>query len=156
MLGGVDDATKAAALRSMDVYCAPNTGGESFGMVLTEAMAAGAPVLASDLEAFRAVLRLDGGPTAAVRVRRRRAVPDGRRRRARRRARPRCSTTRARRAALSAAGRARAAEFDWPVVAADVLRVYRAAIAADPRRVPGRTAREHPVTAPTLGALVPG
>ena len=37
-------------------------------------------------------------------------------------------------------GRARAAAFDWPVVAADVLRVYRAAIAADPRRVPGRTA----------------
>jgi phosphatidylinositol alpha-mannosyltransferase len=45
-----------------------------------------------------------------------------------------------RRAALGAAARARAAAFDWPVVAADVLRVYRAAIAADPRRVPGRTA----------------
>ena len=45
-----------------------------------------------------------------------------------------------RRAALSTAARTRAAAFDWPVVAADVLRVYRAAIAADPRRVPGRTA----------------
>ena len=45
-----------------------------------------------------------------------------------------------RRAALGAAAQARAAAFDWPVVAADVLRVYRAAIAADPRRVPGRTA----------------
>ena len=59
VLGPVDDATKAAALRSVDVFCAPNLGGESFGMVLTEAMAAGAPVLASDLGAFRAVL--DGG-----------------------------------------------------------------------------------------------
>ncbi len=56
VLGAVDDATKAAALRSVDVFCAPNVGGESFGMVLTEAMAAGAPVLASDLDAFRAVL----------------------------------------------------------------------------------------------------
>ncbi len=56
VLGPVDDATKAAALRSVDVFCAPNLGGESFGMVLTEAMAAGAPVLASDLGAFRAVL----------------------------------------------------------------------------------------------------
>ncbi|MFB9745085.1 alpha-(1-2)-phosphatidylinositol mannosyltransferase, partial [Pseudonocardia sulfidoxydans] len=41
----------------------------------------------------------------------------------------------ARRAALGAAGRVRAAAFDWPVVAASVLQVYRAAVAADPRRV---------------------
>jgi phosphatidylinositol alpha-mannosyltransferase len=41
----------------------------------------------------------------------------------------------ARRAALGAAGRVRAAAFDWPVVAAAVLQVYRAAVAADPRRV---------------------
>ena len=47
-------------LRSVDVYVAPNTGGESFGIVLLEAMAAGAPVLASDIEAFRRVL--DGRP----------------------------------------------------------------------------------------------
>ncbi len=56
LLGAVDDRTKAAALRSMDVYCAPNLGRESFGMVLTEAMASGTPVLASDLDAFRLVL----------------------------------------------------------------------------------------------------
>ena len=58
-LGQVDDATKASAMRSADVYCAPNTGGESFGIVLVEAMAAGTPVVASDLDAFRRVL-LDG------------------------------------------------------------------------------------------------
>ena len=51
-LGLVDDETKARALRSADVYCAPNLGGESFGIVLVEAMAAGAAVLASDLNAF--------------------------------------------------------------------------------------------------------
>ena len=58
-LGQVDDATKASAMRSADVYCAPHTGGESFGIVLVEAMAAGTPVVASDLDAFRRVL-LDG------------------------------------------------------------------------------------------------
>ena len=58
-LGQVDDAEKASALRSADVYCAPHTGGESFGIVLVEAMAARTPVVASDLDAFRRVL-LDG------------------------------------------------------------------------------------------------
>ncbi|WP_048876440.1 glycosyltransferase family 4 protein [Saccharomonospora saliphila] len=56
LLGQVDDATKARALRSVDVYCAPNTGGESFGMILTEALAAGTPVVASGLDSFRRVL----------------------------------------------------------------------------------------------------
>lgn len=55
-LGQVTDAEKASALRSADVYCAPNTGGESFGIVLVEAMAAGTPVVASNLDAFRRVL----------------------------------------------------------------------------------------------------
>jgi phosphatidyl-myo-inositol alpha-mannosyltransferase len=58
-LGQVDDAEKASALRSADLYCAPHTGGESFGIVLVEAMAAGTPVVASDLDAFRRVL-MDG------------------------------------------------------------------------------------------------
>jgi phosphatidyl-myo-inositol alpha-mannosyltransferase len=124
VLGGVDDATKAAALRSMDVYCAPNTRGESFGMVVTEAMAAGAPVLASDLDAFRRVL--DDGragvlvrPTdpVALAAELTRLLDDDQRR-----------------AELSWAGQARATRYDWPVVAQAVLRVYEAAIAADPRR----------------------
>jgi phosphatidylinositol alpha-mannosyltransferase len=127
VLGPVDDATKAAALRSVDVFCAPNLGGESFGIVLTEAMAAGAPVLASDLDAFRAVVggsgagvlfpTGDGGALAAALA----VLLDD------------PST----RAAMSAAGRMRAADFGWPAVAASVVRVYRAAVAADPRRVVG-------------------
>jgi phosphatidylinositol alpha-mannosyltransferase len=56
LLGLVSEADKAAMLRSVDVYVAPNTGGESFGIILLEAMAAGTPVLASDIEAFRLVL----------------------------------------------------------------------------------------------------
>jgi len=55
-LGQVDDREKASAMRSADVYCAPNIGGESFGIVLVEAMAAGTAVVASDLDAFRRVL----------------------------------------------------------------------------------------------------
>ena len=55
-LGQVDDAEKASAMRSADVYCAPHIGGESFGIVLVEAMAAGTAVVASDLDAFRRVL----------------------------------------------------------------------------------------------------
>src|SRR6266511_2274525 len=63
-LGKVSDADKARMLRSVDLYVAPNTGGESFGMILTEAMAAGTAVVASDLDAFRRVL--DGGRAGVV------------------------------------------------------------------------------------------
>ena len=55
-LGAVSDEDKAAALQTADVYVAPNTGGESFGIILVEAMAAGATVLASDIPAFTRVL----------------------------------------------------------------------------------------------------
>jgi phosphatidylinositol alpha-mannosyltransferase len=55
-LGGVSDDDKARLLSSVDVYCAPHTGGESFGIVLVEAMSAGATVVSSDLGAFRRVL----------------------------------------------------------------------------------------------------
>jgi len=56
-LGRISDEDKARALRSVDVYVAPHTGGESFGIVLAEAMAAQAAVVASDLPAFRRVLQ---------------------------------------------------------------------------------------------------
>lgn len=55
-LGGVSDTQKAALLASATCYVAPQTGGESFGIVLVEAMAAGAFVVASDLKAFSDVL----------------------------------------------------------------------------------------------------
>lgn len=63
-LGAITDEEKAVMLASSDIYVAPHTGGESFGIVLAEAMAAGAPVLASDLTAFRAVL--DDGRLGAL------------------------------------------------------------------------------------------
>jgi phosphatidylinositol alpha-mannosyltransferase len=55
-LGMIDDPARARLLAGADVYVAPNTGGESFGIILIEAMAAGAAVLASDIGAFRRVL----------------------------------------------------------------------------------------------------
>ncbi len=55
-LGMIDSDAKPSVFASGSIYVAPNTGGESFGIVLLEAMASGTPVLASDLDAFRRVL----------------------------------------------------------------------------------------------------
>ncbi|HLS13345.1 MAG TPA: glycosyltransferase family 4 protein [Beutenbergiaceae bacterium] len=56
VLGRISEEDKARLLRSVDVYIAPQTGGESFGIVLIEALSAGTAVVASDLAAFRRVL----------------------------------------------------------------------------------------------------
>ncbi|MDQ3954577.1 MAG: glycosyltransferase family 4 protein [Actinomycetota bacterium] len=54
-VGHLDDDGVTRAFKAADVYCAPNLGGESFGIVLLESMAAGTPVVASSLEAFESV-----------------------------------------------------------------------------------------------------
>ena len=51
-LGRIDEAEKVKFLTDLDLYIAPNVGGESFGIILAEAMASGAPVLASNIQAF--------------------------------------------------------------------------------------------------------
>ena len=55
-LGRISDVHKHEALAAADVLCAPSLGGESFGMVLTEAFAAGTPVVASDIAGYRDVV----------------------------------------------------------------------------------------------------
>jgi phosphatidyl-myo-inositol alpha-mannosyltransferase len=57
VLGKVDDARKREELERADVLCAPSLRGESFGMVLTEAFAAGTPVVASNIAGYRDVVR---------------------------------------------------------------------------------------------------
>ncbi|MCE0487777.1 glycosyltransferase family 4 protein [Ornithinimicrobium sediminis] len=57
LVGAVDERDKVGLMADCDLYIAPNTGGESFGIILVEALSAGAPVVASDLVAFEAVLK---------------------------------------------------------------------------------------------------
>jgi phosphatidylinositol alpha-mannosyltransferase len=116
LLGQVSDEDKVRMLHSVDVFCAPNTGGESFGIVLAEAMAAGAPIAASDLDAFRRVLRggragelFETGSAASLAAAAGRLLDDP-----------------ARRATLAAAASVAVRDYDWKVVARDVLRVYEA------------------------------
>ena len=56
-LGRVSDTDKARYFASADIFCAPNTGQESFGIVLLEAMAAGVPIVASDIHGFKNVVQ---------------------------------------------------------------------------------------------------
>jgi phosphatidyl-myo-inositol alpha-mannosyltransferase len=122
LLGQVSEADKARLLRSVDVYCAPNLGGESFGVILLEAMAAGTPILASDLEPFRRVLD-DGqagtlfrtGDPAALAASLAALLDDP-----------------ARRQRLAAVGTEVVAGYDWPVVARQIVAVYETVIAAEP------------------------
>ena len=113
-LGQIDDAQKASAMRSADVYCAPHTGGESFGIVLVEAMAAGTAVVASDLDAFRRVL-LDGKAGRLV------AVGDGE---ALAGALIEVLENDALRRRYVAAGSQAVQRYDWSVVAGQIMRVY--------------------------------
>ena len=96
--GRVSDDEKWRLMHESDLLVAPSLGGESFGMVLTEAFASGTPVVASDIAGYRDVV---------TRRRRRRARPRGRPRRARRGAaragrRPRAPRAHGRRRAAAA------------------------------------------------------
>jgi phosphatidylinositol alpha-mannosyltransferase len=82
-LGRISDQEKASRMRGADVFCAPSLGGESFGVVLLEAMAAGTPVVASDLPGYRNAARPERdalltppGDVAALAAALRRALHD--------------------------------------------------------------------------------
>lgn len=113
-LGMVSNNQKPDVFASGSVYVAPNTGGESFGIVLLEAMACGTPVVASDLHAFQRVLEYgksgitfkneDSNDLARVLID--------------------LLSSPSKLAELKAAGYARSAHFDWTLVANRVLEVY--------------------------------
>ncbi len=117
-LGLVSERDKVRAFHSADIYIAPNLGGESFGIVLLEALASGTTVLASDLEAFRLVLEegRDGAlfstgdaVALAAGVSELLADPQLRQR-------------------LAADGLVRAKQFDWATVVRDIMRVYESVV----------------------------
>jgi phosphatidylinositol alpha-mannosyltransferase len=129
-LGKVSEREKAEQLRRADVLCAPSLGGESFGMVLTEAFAAGTPVVASDIAGYRDVVR-DGRDGLLTPRGDARALAEALRV---------LALDPARRARMAAAARERAERFAWPHVAAEVLEVYEQALAVVGREPahPGR------------------
>ncbi|MFI6323101.1 glycosyltransferase family 4 protein [Nonomuraea sp. NPDC050556] len=114
VLGMVSEQDKIRAYHSVDVFCAPNTRGESFGIVLAEAMASGATVLASDIAAFRRVLGdgqagalfTNGDPASLA---------------------AECAAlldSPERRAKLAEEALVAVRKYDWSTVARDVVRVY--------------------------------
>jgi phosphatidyl-myo-inositol alpha-mannosyltransferase len=132
-LGRVSDAEKAQLYRTADVYVSPATGGESFGVVLLEAMAAGAPIVCSDIHGYKGVVRRD---REALLVHPRRpkelAAAVGR-----------LLADDELRRSMSRAGVARAEQFSWPNVTAKVEDYYGFVVrrlAASGQLPPGYTA----------------
>ena len=115
-LGRVNETDVPGVFRSATIYCAPGLGGESFGIVLLEAMAAGTPVVCSDLPGFRAVAE----DVAAL-------VPPGDVDALAKALRDLLDDT-ARQAEMARAGSARAARYDWNVLVGDVERLYETAV----------------------------
>lgn len=125
-LGLVSEEDKVNAFHSADLYIAPNTGGESFGIVLLESMASGTAVVASDLEAFRRVLaeghagaHFRNGDSADLAQVVNQLLDD-----------------KAERQRLVVEGRERAALYDWSRVSREIVDVYRSV------RMPGEKVTE--------------
>lgn len=117
-LGRISEEEKADFLASVSLYVAPNTGGESFGIILAEALAGGATVVASDIPAFDSLLgggefgalfkSEDSKDLAKVVIE---LLGDDQKR-----------------LALALAGKERAKTFDWDVVAEQILSIYEMSI----------------------------
>ena len=113
-LGKISEQDKANFLSSISLYIAPNTGGESFGIILAEALAGGATVVASDIPAFDSLLHhgqfgelfeSESSTDLAIRVIDLLRDED-------------------RRISLGKAGKQHAQQFDWKIVANQIFSIY--------------------------------
>ena len=118
--GSVSDGERNARLRGATVFCAPSIGGESFGIVLLEAMAASTPIVASAIEGYQNVARADHdallvppGDVLALRAALRRVLDDA-----------------SLRDRLVTSGHNRAAEFSMPLLAQRYLELYERSLVA--------------------------
>ena len=125
-LGRVSDEVKVREMAAAQVLCAPSNGGESFGIVLVEAMAAGLPVIASDIPGYRAVLA-EGAAGVLVPP----DDPD-----ALEKALFTVLGNAGLRDDLEASGLARAERYSWDRLIGQVMEAYGEAIAMGPRVVP--------------------
>ncbi len=125
LLGSVPNVDLPPIHAACDLFLGSAVGGESFGVVLVEAMAAGSPTVASDIPGYREVIR-DGIDGVLVPPRDPEAMADAV-------ARILADAELARR--LREAGRARAGTFDWSVVGAEVRERYDRAVSAGPASV---------------------
>ena len=113
-LGRISEKEKADLMASIALYVAPNTGGESFGIILAEALAGGSAVVASDIPAFDSLLGHgefgalfpSENPQELAKI-----VIDLLREPEKRKA-------------LAAKGRTHAQRFDWDVVAEEIFSIY--------------------------------
>lgn len=143
-LGTVTEEDKVELLARANAYVAPNTGGESFGIILVEAMSAGAPVIASDLDAFTAVTG-DSGAAVLFPVGDHRALAAQI---------VRVLEDRGEQQRLRRAGQERARRFDWSQVGARIEAVYDSvAISREESRHAARRAEPAPALA---GGAQPG
>ena len=124
-LGRISEEEKANFLHSIGVYVAPNTGGESFGIILAEALAAGAAVVASDIPAFAALLG-DGAYGSLFESENARSLAvtiNG------------LLNDDVRRNRIRTEGKAYAQNFDWDLVAERIYDVYEMAMVGQDRVV---------------------
>lgn len=129
--GFVSSADLVRYYRSADIFCAPSTGQESFGIVLLEAMASGKPIVASDIPGYRSVVN-NGVEGLLVPPKDERALAG---------ALVRMLSDEEMRGRMATAGRYRAEQFSWDKVAQRVLSYYEQVLASSPLDRPPQRSR---------------
>ncbi len=122
-LGRLSEEEKVSFFKSISLYIAPNTGGESFGIILAEAMTCATPLLASDLPAFKALLS-DGECGAIFTSEDSNDLAD-----------KACNILQdsSAREGMAQAAFEKAKSFDWQTVGNQILSVYELAITGNPK-----------------------